>query len=109
MDNQKNELKLGIVELKIQVTGLEQTIVDLVRRVTMLEAELATEADITHIQEIVKESLVIKKIDDSKSVGMDCKVGVSLDGRVVAKSVVEHTADSIQGCVIKGSEINETK
>ncbi|HDR7529935.1 TPA: hypothetical protein QCX69_001019 [Bacillus anthracis] len=96
MDNQKNELKLGIVELKIQVTGLEQTIVDLVRRVTMLEAGLATKADITHIQEIVKESLVIKKIDDSKSVEMDCKVGVSLDGKVVAESIVEQTTDGFK-------------
>ena len=40
---------------------------------------------------------------------MDCKVGVSLDGRVVAESIVEHTADSIQGRVVKGSEINETR
>lgn len=108
MDNQNNEMKLGIVELRMQVTGLEQTIVDLVRRVTMLEAELAMKADITHIQEMVEQSLVIKQINDSKSVGMDCKVGVSLDGKVVAESIVEHTADSIQGRVIKGSEINET-
>ncbi|OTY41039.1 hypothetical protein BK742_18510 [Bacillus thuringiensis serovar pingluonsis] len=108
MDNQNNEMKLGVVELRMQVTGLEQTIVDLARRVTMLEAELATKADITHIQEMVEQSLVIKQINDSKSVGMDCKVEVSLDGKVVAESIVEHTADSIQGRVIKGSEINET-
>ncbi|MED1305704.1 hypothetical protein BK704_10655 [[Bacillus thuringiensis] serovar konkukian] len=96
MDNQKNEMKLGIVELRIQVTGMEQTIVDLARRVTMLEAGLATKADITHVGEIVKESVVIKKIDDSKSVGMDCKVGVSLDGKVVAESIVEQTTNGFK-------------
>ena len=63
---------------------------------------LATKADITHVQLINKQSEIIKKINDSKLVGMDCKVGVSLDGRVVAESIVEHTADSIQGRVVKG-------
>nr|WP_257156164.1 hypothetical protein [Bacillus thuringiensis] len=66
-------------------------------------------ADINHVREIAEQSVIIKKINDSKSVGMDCKVGVSLDGRVVAESIVEHTADSIKCGVIKGSEINETK
>ncbi|MFE9078672.1 hypothetical protein [Bacillus mobilis] len=104
MDNQKNEMKLGIVELRMQVTGLEQTIINLVRRVTMLEEGLATKADVTHVQEIVKESVVIKKIDDSKSVGMDCKVGVSLDGRVLAESLVKQTTDGfkISATDIKG-------
>ncbi|MFV0942658.1 terminase small subunit [Bacillus pacificus] len=31
--------------------------------------------DTNHVQEIVKQSMVIKKINDNKSVGMDCKVG----------------------------------
>ncbi|MED1303671.1 hypothetical protein P4U65_24600 [Bacillus pacificus] len=108
MDKQNNEMKAGIVELRIQVTGLQQTIVGLEKRVTMLEAGLATKADMNHVGEIVRESVVIKKIDDSKSVGMDCKVGISLDGKVTLESIVEHTADSIQGRVIKGSEVNET-
>ncbi|WP_420796586.1 hypothetical protein [Bacillus thuringiensis] len=95
-------MKAGIVELRIQVTGLQQTIEGLKKRVTMLEKGLATKADMNHVREI-------KKIDDSKSVGMDCKVGISLDGKVILESIVEHTADSIQGRVIKGSEINETK
>ncbi|OUA91273.1 hypothetical protein BK704_35455 [[Bacillus thuringiensis] serovar konkukian] len=104
MDNQNNEMKFGIVELRIQVTGLQQTIEELKKRVTMLEGGLATKADITHVQEIVKQSMVIKKIDDSKSVGMDCKVGVSLDGRVVAESVVKQTTDGfkISATDIKG-------
>ncbi|WP_254704110.1 MULTISPECIES: hypothetical protein [Bacillus] len=102
-------MKVGIVELRIQVTGLQQTIEELKKRVTMLEGGLATKADITHVREIVKESVVIKKINDSKLVGVDCKVGVSLDGKVLAESIIEHASDSIQGRVIKGSEINETK
>lgn len=96
MDNQKNEMKLGIVELKIQVIGLQQTIEELTRRVTMLEEGLATKADATNVKEIVKESIAIKKINDSKSVGMDCKVGVSLDGKVVAESIVEQTTDGFK-------------
>ncbi|MED1305723.1 hypothetical protein BK704_09615 [[Bacillus thuringiensis] serovar konkukian] len=108
MDNQNNEMKFGIVELRIQVVGLQQTIENLAKRVNMLEENLAMKADINHVREIAEQSVIIKKINDSKSVGMDCKVGVSLDGRVVAESIVEHTADSIQGRVVKGSEINET-
>ncbi|MEC3228217.1 hypothetical protein P4W10_16240 [Bacillus thuringiensis] len=109
MDNQNNEMKVGIVELRIQVVGLQQTIENLVKRVNMLEGNLAMKADINHVREIAEQSVIIKKINDSKSVGMDCKVGVSLDGRVVAESIVEHTADSIKCGVIKGSEINETR
>ncbi|MCU5144974.1 hypothetical protein OCA24_04930 [Bacillus cereus] len=96
MDNQNNEMKVGIVELRIQVTGLQQTIEELKKRVTMLEGGLATKVGITHVQEIVKQSMVIKKIDDSKSVGMDCKVGVSLDGKVVAESIVEQTTNGFK-------------
>ncbi|WP_272513724.1 hypothetical protein [Bacillus cereus] len=79
------------------------------KKVNMLEKGLATKADITHVQLINKQSEIIKKINDSKSIPMDCKVGVSLDGRVVAESIVEHTADSIKCGVIKGSEINGIK
>ncbi|HFJ9371403.1 TPA: hypothetical protein ACGW7B_001911 [Bacillus nitratireducens] len=111
-----NELEKRVSDLQRDKDGLIQTIDTvstnveaLSRRVRMLEEALATKADMTHIQEVIKQSEVIKKINDSKSVGMDCKVGVSLDGRVVAESIVEHTADSIQGRVVKGSEINETK
>ncbi|WP_242316675.1 hypothetical protein [Bacillus cereus group sp. BfR-BA-01489] len=102
-------MKVGMVELRMQVIGLQQTIEELIRRVTMLEEGLAMKADINHVREIAEQSVIIKKINDSKSVGMDCKVGVSLDGRVVAESIVEHTADSIKCGVIKGSEINETR
>ncbi|MCU5330642.1 hypothetical protein [Bacillus wiedmannii] len=77
MDNQKNEMKVGI----------------------------------THVREIFKESVVIKKINDSKSVGMDCKVGISLDRKVVAESIVEQTTDGFKMSAtdIKGVRVNETR
>ncbi|HDR7791240.1 hypothetical protein PDN54_29400 [Bacillus cereus group sp. Bc252] len=109
------DLEKRVDDLQRDKEGLIQTLecvltkVEAVnRKVDMLEKALATKADITHVQQINKQSEIVKKINDSKSVGMNCKVGVSLDGKVVAESIVEHTADSIQGRVIKGSEINET-
>ncbi|CCW06690.1 Phage protein [Bacillus sp. GeD10] len=39
----------------------------------------------------------------------DIKFVLTLGEKVVVKSIVEHTADSIQGRVIQGSEINETR
>ncbi|MEC3017444.1 hypothetical protein P9Z80_08975 [Bacillus cereus] len=109
MDNQYYALKTEIVELRMKVAGLEKTIEGLTLKVTMLEERLAMKVDITHVQQINKQSEIIKKINDSKSIPMDCKVGLSLDGRVVAESIVEHTTDSIKCGVIKGSEINGTK
>ncbi|WP_257206300.1 hypothetical protein [Bacillus thuringiensis] len=37
----------------------------------------------------------------------DIKVSIVLDRKVFAESIAEHTVDSIQGRVIKRSEINE--
>ncbi|MFJ1118220.1 hypothetical protein [Bacillus thuringiensis] len=37
----------------------------------------------------------------------DIKVSIVLDKKVFAESIVEHTADSIQGRVIERSDINE--
>ncbi|AFQ12528.1 hypothetical protein BCK_23250 [Bacillus cereus FRI-35] len=37
MDNQNKKMEFAIVELRIQVTGLQQTINELTRRVIMLE------------------------------------------------------------------------
>ncbi|MRB34473.1 hypothetical protein GH861_14990 [Bacillus thuringiensis] len=96
----------GLIQTLLHVST---TVEALGEKVSMLEKGLATKADITHVQLINKQSEIIKKINDSKSVEMDCKVGLSLDGRVVAESIVEHTADSIKCGVIKGSEINETR
>ncbi|RVU61582.1 hypothetical protein BM74_25040 [Bacillus thuringiensis] len=104
MDNQKNEMKLVIVELRMQVTGLQNTIDELLRRVTILEAEMRTKAGITHVREIVQQSEIIKQINDSKSVGMDSKVGIWLDGKVTLESIVEQTTDGykMSATTIKG-------
>lgn len=42
---------------------------------------------------------------------MDSKVGISLDGKVIAESIVEHTTDGLKMSVtdIKGARVNETK
>ncbi|OUB75603.1 hypothetical protein BK744_12830 [Bacillus thuringiensis serovar zhaodongensis] len=45
----------------------------------------------------------------SKGELKDIKVSIVLDRKVFAESIAEHTADSIQGRVIKRSEINETR
>ncbi|MDA2379181.1 hypothetical protein PDN17_23040 [Bacillus cereus] len=104
-----NDLQRDNEGMKQALLGVSTSVEVLSRKVNMLEEGLASKADITHVQLINKQSEIIKKINDSKSIPMDCKVGVSLDGRVVAESIVEHTADSIQGRVVKGSEINGTK
>lgn len=104
-------LERSINDLQIDRDGLRQTLFHvsttveaLNRKVDMLEKGLAMKADITHVQQINKQSEIIKKINGSKSVGMDCKVGVSLDGRVVAESVVKQTTDGfkISATDIKG-------
>ncbi|WOA61071.1 hypothetical protein [Bacillus mycoides] len=92
------------------LNAVSSSVEALKQKVSMLETTLATKADMTHIQEVIKRSEVIKKITDSKSVGMDSKVGISLDGRVVAESVVEHKTDGIKMTAIniKGVRANET-
>ncbi|WP_144489532.1 hypothetical protein [Bacillus thuringiensis] len=108
LERSVNDLQRDNDGMKQALLNVSTNIKALNRKVNMLEETLATKADITHVQLVNKQSEIIKKINDSKSMGMDCKVGVSLDGRVVAESIVEHTADSIKCGVIKGSEINET-
>ncbi|MGE6618515.1 hypothetical protein [Bacillus mycoides] len=113
-----NELEKRVSDLQRDKDGLKQALLNvstsvewLSRKVSMVEEALATKADITHVQLINKQSEIIKKINDSKSVGMDCKVGVSLDGRVVAESIVEQTIDAIKISAndIKGVRTNEIK
>ncbi|HDR6289117.1 TPA: hypothetical protein QCU33_005232 [Bacillus cereus] len=70
MDNQNNEMKVGIIELRIQVNRLQETIDRLMKKVNMLEEALAMKVDLTHIQELIKQALVVKKINDGGSVGM---------------------------------------
>ncbi|TKI77684.1 hypothetical protein, partial [Bacillus mycoides] len=82
MDNQYfeikiNELKKNVSDLQSDKDGLKQALLTVStsmegvnRKVSMLEETLATKADITHVQLINKQSEIIKKINDSKSVGM---------------------------------------
>ncbi|HDR6829221.1 TPA: hypothetical protein QCV86_006186 [Bacillus thuringiensis] len=109
LEKSVNDLQRDNDGLKQTLLHVSTTVEALGEKVSMLEKGLATKADITHVQQINKQSEIIKKINDSKSIPMDCKVRLSLDGRVVSESIVEHTADSIQCGVIKGSEINGTK
>ncbi|WP_429725791.1 hypothetical protein [Bacillus nitratireducens] len=80
------------------------------RKVSMVEEALATKADVTYVQQINKQSEIIKKINGSETVGMDSKVGISLDGKVIAESVVEQTTDGykMSATNINGVRTNET-
>ncbi|MBK5474332.1 hypothetical protein JFU54_28525 [Bacillus sp. TH19] len=75
-----------------------------------LERKLSEKADVTDIKQVVTRSEIIKQINDSKSVGMDSAVRVSLDGKVMVESVVEQTADAIKISAndIQGARKNET-
>ncbi|MGE1039695.1 hypothetical protein ACQKF0_09410 [Bacillus wiedmannii] len=44
----------------------------------------------------VKKSELIQKINDSKLMGMDSKVSISLDGKVILESIVEQTTDGFK-------------
>ncbi|MBW3490588.1 hypothetical protein I6L50_10180 [Bacillus sp. FDAARGOS_1420] len=96
--------------MKGAINHLSETVDTLRKYVSDLEKKLSKKVDVTEIKQVVKRSELITKINDRKSIGMDCKVGVSLDGKVIAKSVVEHKTDGIKMTVtdIKGARINET-
>ncbi|MDZ4464634.1 hypothetical protein [Bacillus cereus] len=95
--------------LSSKIYGLERVVANLEKTVSMLSTEINTKANTADVQRIIEQSKLIKQINDSKPVEMDCKVGISLDGMVSLESIDEHTADSIKCRVIKGSEMNETK
>ncbi|MED1403878.1 hypothetical protein P4U07_13760 [Bacillus mycoides] len=62
-------------------------------------------------QQVVKQSEVIKSINESGSVEMTSKVWISLDGKVSLESIVEQTTDAIKISAndIQGVRTNETK
>ncbi|ARJ25069.1 hypothetical protein B7492_11100 [Bacillus mycoides] len=76
----------------------------------MLSMVINTKVNKEDVQQIIKQSEIIKKINDSKSIGMDSKVGISLDGKVSLESIVEQTTDAIKISAndIKGVRTNET-
>ncbi|BCC17535.1 hypothetical protein HB665_29275 [Bacillus paranthracis] len=65
------------------------------------------EADITHVQQINKQSEIVKKINDSKSMGMDSKVWLSLDGKVTLESIVEQTTDGYKSSATNIKGVNK--
>lgn len=75
-----------INELAGQVYQMRETVENVTKEVTKLKKEIET----------IKRSEVIKKINDSELVGMDCKVSVNLDGKAIAETAIKHAADSIQ-------------
>ncbi|MEC3159313.1 hypothetical protein P9Z94_25030 [Bacillus thuringiensis] len=75
LERSVNDLQRDNDGLKQTLLHVSTTVEALNRKIDMLEKGLTTKAGMTHVREIVKES------------------------------IVEHTADSIQGRVVKGSEI----
>ncbi|MGQ3740570.1 hypothetical protein [Bacillus sp. Fil] len=103
MDNQYVDERVS--ELGSQIYGLKRAVENLTQTVTLLSAKIDTKTDKDDVQQIIKQSELIKKINESSSIGMDSTVRISLDGKVIAESIAEHTADYIQGRVIKGEEL----
>ncbi|WP_207215585.1 hypothetical protein [Bacillus albus] len=73
-------------QLKGQVGQLSETVEAVKKEVSDLKEGITT----------IKRSEVIKKINDSEPVEMNCKVSVNLDGKAIAETTIEHTADSIR-------------
>ncbi|HGO9433327.1 TPA: hypothetical protein ACLBZ7_004302 [Bacillus cereus] len=64
---------------------MAETVERVTNEVVILKDEIAT----------IKRSEVIKKINDSEPVEMNCKVSFNLDGKAIAETTIEHAADSI--------------
>ncbi|MBG9830474.1 hypothetical protein [Bacillus wiedmannii] len=109
LERSVNDLQRDRDGLKQTLLHVSTTVEALNRKVDMLEKGLAMKADITHVQQINKQSEIIKKINSSKSVGMDSKVGISLDGKVTLESIVKQTTDGfkITATDIKGVNTKE--
>jgi len=101
MDNHYVDERVS--ELGSQIRKLERTVADLNTVVSTLTNTVNTKVNKEDVQRIIKQSEVIKKINDSKPIGMDSKVSISLGGKVIAESVVEHTTDAIK---ISANDIN---
>ncbi|MES1048480.1 hypothetical protein FOA24_03010 [Bacillus thuringiensis] len=75
-----------INQLAGQVYRMGETVEKVTTEVTKLKKEIET----------IKRSEIIKKIDNSEPVEMNCKVSVNLDGKAIAETTIKHAADSIQ-------------
>ncbi|OTW45021.1 hypothetical protein BK699_28070 [Bacillus thuringiensis serovar mexicanensis] len=116
MNDTVDGLKQYVNDLQRDNEGLIQTlkcvsvsVEALGKKVNMLENGLAMKADKTHVQQINEQSEIIKKINGSKSLGMDSKVSISLDGKVTLESIVEQKTNAIKVSVndIKGVKTKE--
>ncbi|WP_396335795.1 hypothetical protein [Bacillus cereus] len=98
-------MKLQILE--VQINDLQREVERLNQSVYVLATKIDSKVDKADVFLMIKQSEVVKKNNESEPIRTDCKVSIKLDGKVMAESIAEHTADSIQGRVIKRSEINE--
>ncbi|PGB05372.1 hypothetical protein [Bacillus toyonensis] len=73
VDGRVTELGSQLYEVKREVNNLMQT-------VTMLTAAINTKANKGDVQQMIEQSELIKRINESESVGMDSMVRVELDG-----------------------------
>lgn len=89
----KHYIDERVSELGRQIFELEQSIEGLKTTVSMLLKSVETKTSKDDVQLIIKQSEVVKKINESEPIGTDCKVSINLDGKVMAESIVEHTKD----------------
>ena len=92
--------KMANNKLIIEVTADTTEALEGIKEVTEVANECA--------ESLEKLEKVMNRLTNKKK-QEDIKFVLTLGEKVVVKSIVEHTADSIQGRVIKGSEINETR
>lgn len=104
--------QMGVDKMVMQgkITHLFETVDSLKKYVSDLEKKLSEKVGVTDIKQVVKQSEIIKQINEISSVGMDSAVRISLDGKVMAESFVEQTTDAIKisATDIKGVRTNET-
>ncbi|HHL0972279.1 TPA: hypothetical protein ACQUHP_003854 [Bacillus cereus] len=92
----KNYVDKRVTELENQVWGLNKTVADLSTTVSMLSKVVETKTSKDDVQLIIKQSEVVKKINESEPIRTDCKVSINLDGKVMAESLVKHTKDGFK-------------
>ncbi|MFB5689505.1 hypothetical protein [Bacillus cereus] len=92
----KHYIDERVSELGRQIFELEQSIEGLKTTVSMLSKSIETKTSKDDVQRIIKQSEMVKKINESEPVRTDCKVSINLDGKVMAKSIVEHTKDGFK-------------
>ncbi|MGH0950846.1 hypothetical protein [Bacillus mycoides] len=104
----KESIRLQILE--VQINDLQREVESLNHSVYVLSKKIDTKADKVDVHQMIGQSEIIKKINDSDSVEMTSKVGISLDGKIIAESVVEQTTDGykMSSTNINGVRTNET-